>query len=93
MDSIHTSQARRQRGHDLEQFGTLYAESDQCRPARDINTMHGEHSLGEIDTNSAMDFFHRTKELMKDCTSHRATYVPYTAIMLITWDGNVPFIR
>ena len=37
--------------------------------------------------------FHKTSELMRGCTSHRGTLMPYSATARITRDGEVPFIR
>ncbi|UJB64048.1 hypothetical protein YS110_04350 [Acidovorax sp. YS12] len=41
-----------------------------------------------------MDFpFHKTSVLMRDCTSHRGTWLPFCANARCAWDGEVPFIR
>lgn len=41
-----------------------------------------------------MDFpFHKTSVLMRGCTSHRGTLMPYCAMARAARDGEVPFIR
>jgi len=68
--------------------------ADQHCATLGIDPMHSEYIFGEIYSNS--DNGHGlplSSELMRRCTSHRDTWLPFAARPRLARDGEVPFIR
>jgi hypothetical protein len=91
---FHADQARWQRGDELQQLVACDAGAHQHGFAGRIHAMHGEDVLGQVDAYGYdAHGLPLSSELMRGCTSHRGTLMPYRANAPCFRDGEVPFIR
>src|SRR6186713_3107780 len=90
---LHANGARRQRGHQLMQPGTLHARAHQYCLAVLVDSVDRKNVLGEVDPNEQNSHgLPLPSELMRVRTSHRGTSLPVAATRLVR-DGEVPSIR
>jgi hypothetical protein len=90
---LHANGARRQRGYQLMQPGTLHARAHQHRLAVLVDSVDRKNVLGEIDPDEQNSHgLPLPSELMRLRTSHRGTLLPVSALR-IARDGEVPSIR
>jgi len=90
---LHANDAGRQRRNQLVQLVARHGRSHQLDLAGLVDAVNRENVLGEVDTHGQNR--HEPplpNELMRDCTSHRGTWLPFAATRLVR-DGEVSFIR
>jgi hypothetical protein len=91
---LHTDQAGRQRGHQVQQLGARNARAHQYRLSRNIHRVDRNDVLGKIDSDSDnSQGLPLSNELMRPSHFPSWHFIAVRRNTRLVRDGEVPFIR